>query len=73
MAFAFGGAQHVLPRNLLFHRSTRSSWSLQYLITCLFMQAPAKFISSDQSFLLRYTQVFSLVMQIYSPNYIDRV
>jgi len=73
MAFVFGGSQYVLPRNHLFHRSTSSSWSLQNLITCLFMQAFFKFISSDRSFLLRHTQVFSLVMQIYRPQNTDRV
>jgi len=73
MAFVFGDVQKRFDSTHLSRHSTSSSWSLQNLITCLSMQALAKSISCDQSFLLRYTWVFSLVMRMYRPQYIDRV
>jgi len=73
MAFVFGGTRkHFYSTNSSRHSSS-SSWSLQNLITCLSMQALAKSISCDQMSLLRYTRVFSLVMPMYRPQYIDRV
>jgi len=50
------------------HLGVYKTWSL----VCLGI-ALAKSISCDQSFLLRYTWVFSLVMPIYRPQYIERV
>jgi len=73
MEFLFGGVQKHFHSTHLSRHSTSSSWSLQNLITCLSMQALAKSISCEQSFLLRYTWVFSLVKRIYLPQYIDRV
>ena len=34
MAFLFGGAENISPRNILLHNSTRFSCSLQNLCTC---------------------------------------
>jgi hypothetical protein len=42
--FAFGGVQKDLSRKHLFHHSTRSSWSMLNLITCLSTQALANSI-----------------------------
>jgi len=73
MAFVFGSVQKHFDSSHLFRHSTNSSWILQNVITCLSIQAVAKSISCDQSFLLRYTWVFSIVMRLYRPQYIDRV
>jgi hypothetical protein len=73
MAFVFGGVQKHFDLTHLSRHSTSLSWILQNLITCLSMQALAKSISCDQSVLLRYTWVFSLVMRMYRPRYIYRV
>ena len=64
MAFMSGGVQKDLDSKHLLRHSASYSWSLPYLITSLFMQALAKSSSCDQSFLLRSTCVFSLVMRI---------
>ena len=73
MPFAFGGVRKDFSRKHLFHHSTRSSWSLLNLITCLFMQALPNSIRYAKSVLLRSTWVFSLVMRIYRSQCIDRV
>jgi len=71
--FVFACVQKDLPCKDLFQHSTNSSWSLHYLITFRYIHALPKSVSRDQSFLLSYAWVFSLVMRIYRPQYIDRV
>ena len=73
MAFMSGGVQKNFVSKHLLRHSASYSWSLPYLITSLFIQALAKISSCDQSFLLRSTCVFSLVMRIYRPQYTDSV
>jgi len=73
IAFMSGGVQKDLDSKHLLRHSASYSWSLPYLITSLFMQALTKSSSCDQSFLLRSTCVFSLVMRIYRPQYTDSV
>ena len=71
MAFVFGIVQKHFDSTHLFRHSNISYWSLQNFITFLSIQVLAKSIRCDQSFLLRYTWVFSLVMRITRPQYID--
>jgi len=73
MAFMSGGVQKDLDWKHLFRHSASSSWGLPYLINSLSMQALAKSSNCDQSFLLRSTWVFSLVIRIYRPQYTERV
>ena len=73
ITFMSGGVRKDLDSKHFLRHSASSSRSLPYLITSLFMQALAKSSSCGQSFLLRSTWVFSLVMRIYRPQYTDRV
>jgi hypothetical protein len=65
--------QKHFDRTHFSRNSTNSSWGLQNWFAYLSMQARAKSISCDQAFMLGYTRVFSLVMRIYRPMYIERV
>ena len=73
MSFALGSVENAFSRKHLFHHCSRSSWSLLNLIICLFMQTLSNSIRYAQSFLLRSTLMFSLVMRTYRPQCIDSV
>jgi hypothetical protein len=65
MAFVSGEVQKDSDWKHLLRHSKSLFCSLPYLITSLSILPLAKSIHCDQSFLLRHTWVFSLVMRIY--------